>query len=138
MIFCDCKASDSIDISSEEVFIDTKNNICKFNRNAKVSYLYQTDQYTLKADKIVVSYEKKDIKKIEASGNVVFTYDRIQISAKTCSFDLKNVSFSGEIIISDNKIGIIKADKAVYNIESKKIDITSENKVNLVIKSKKI
>jgi lipopolysaccharide export system protein LptA len=173
----------SINTSSDEISVDTKKNICTLSGNAKVSYATQTESYVFTADRIVISYRKKDIEKIEADGKVTltyldlenspnatqrksyifasnkitvlcnekkiekmeadgivtFTYDKLKISSKSCTFDTSRcVSFKDEVVIIDAKIGTVKADKAVYNIDTKNIDIMSKSKVNVIIKNEKI
>jgi lipopolysaccharide export system protein LptA len=173
----------SINTSSDEVSLDTKENICTLKGNAKVSYITQTENYVFTADRIIISYYKKNIEKIKADGKVVFTYldlknpqnaaqknshiftsnritvlcdgknikkiradgmvtfthDKLQISSKICTFDTSRcVIFSDEVVITDNKIGTIRADKAVYNIDTKNIDVMSKDKVNIVIENEKI
>jgi lipopolysaccharide export system protein LptA len=145
-------------ITSTESYVFTANriivsyhekNVDKIEANGKVVFTYldlkdsscstQKRSHIFTSDKMTVLCNGKNVEKVEADGMVTFTYDKLKISSKSCSFDTSRcVSFDGEVVITDNKIGTVKADKAVYNIDTKNVDILAKNKVNLIIKSKRI
>lgn len=126
----------SMDLSSDNVVMDTKNHECLLEGNAEVTCSIGIDKYDFKANKIIVFYNKKEFtkpKNIKAYGKVVFSYGDIKISSKTCIYDMEKVFFENNVVIINKKLGTINADKVVYNMKTKKIDILSDHKVKVII-----
>lgn len=120
----------AIETTSNEILFDTKGKVYTLSGDAKVKF----NENTFNANKIIVKQYPNNSKKpesIEASGKLLFKNNDIEIMADRCICDMQNIIFYNNVFIKEKKIGNIKADSAIYNIESKKVDITADKKVKL-------
>jgi lipopolysaccharide export system protein LptA len=118
---------------------DLNNNTCILNGNAEVKF-GSNGENVFKADSITIEYITKDLKKpkkINARGNIHFYNKDISIKSNYCKFDMTYIEFYDKVIIKNSEFGEIIADQAKYNTKTKKIIITSKNKVKLKISDKK-
>lgn len=128
-----------IDFSSDNVVMNTAAHICSLEGNVLLSLNNDENKYEFRADKIMVFYEKQLIsnpKKVEAFGEVIFSYKELKIYSSYCRYDRDNIFFGGSVLIKDVNLGTINANKAIYNLETKKIDIISNEKVRIVFRNK--
>ena len=131
--------SSAIETNSKEVSIDTKQNICTFSGNAEVIYDKNGKSNVLKADRITIYYNEKNLKspkKIIADGKVFFTNDEFTVNSSSCEFDTKVIKFKENVKIKNKELGEIEADSATYNIDEKKIDIDSKKMVSVKVNQK--
>jgi lipopolysaccharide transport protein LptA len=125
----------AFEISSDDMSIDTKNNTCILTGNAEV----KINDNVFKADKLIIKGDIKSEKpeSIEAFGNINFSKGKdISVKCDECKSDMKHIYFYKNISIVEKNIGEITADSAKYDIQAKKIDITSKKKVKLTINKK--
>jgi lipopolysaccharide export system protein LptA len=120
--------SSAFEASSDDVSFYPKKRSCVLSGNATIIYDEQTK---FRSDKIVISYKKGESKRgsVKASGNVRFCGQGFDVESNTCECDMKSIMFVGGVIIRSAELGEIKADSAVYDIQTKKISITSKKKV---------
>jgi lipopolysaccharide assembly outer membrane protein LptD (OstA) len=121
----------SLETTADEMLIDSEKHIHTLNGNAVAMW----DDKVFKAD-IIVIYKKEDEKmptKITATGNVSYEEKGLIVMSKYCESDMKIVIFTEKVVLKGDEFGVINADKAVYNIETKKVDITASEKVKLLL-----
>ena len=121
----------AFETTADDVEIDTKEGVCVLSGNAVVKY----DNKVFKADKITI-YKKDSEKlpnKIIASGNVSYSDDKYSVTSQKCKGDANYVEFFQDVVIQNKDLGKIEADKARYDVKTKKIDLTSKKKVKLTL-----
>lgn len=120
--------SHAFETSSDDVLFDLKKNSCVLSGNATVIYDKQTK---FRADKIVILYKNSKLMRgsVKASGNIRFCGQEFVVESDACECDMKSITFLGGVTIRSADLGEIKADSAVYDIKTKKINITSKKKV---------
>lgn len=121
----------AFETTADEVEIDTKNGICILSGNAIAKY----ESKIFRADKITVYKDdsEKLPTKITASGHVSYSDGKNSITSQKCEGDMNFVVFSQNVIIEGPDFGKIEADKATYEVKTKKIDLTSKKKVKLTL-----
>ncbi len=127
--------------SSDEMSIDLQQNTYILNGNAVVEYTTSDKLYKFSAQRITIKCKSNninDIQKIEASNNILFCYNDLEISAKTCIFDTKTIIFNDNVTIKNNDTLELQADQAIYNMKTQQIDITSKSKVNITIQNEQL
>lgn len=126
-------SASAFETSSDEISFDLNKKVCVFEGNCEIKFDLHGEG-TFRADHIEVQYKDKDLKKperIDAKKNISFQNNDIKILAETCSFDMKVLKFSKNIVIENSEFGEVTADEASYNIETKKLTISAKNKVKV-------
>ncbi|MDR2667224.1 MAG: hypothetical protein LBB34_03920 [Holosporales bacterium] len=121
----------SLETTADEILMDPEKHVYTLNGNAVAIW----DEKEFKADTIVI-YKKEEEKtptKITAVGNVSYNEKGLHVTSKYCESDMQFVTFTEEVILNSDEIGVINADKAVYNIATKEVDITASKKVKLLL-----
>jgi lipopolysaccharide export system protein LptA len=113
----------ALEMSSDDVCFDSKRKVCILSGNASVTYDKKT---RFRADEIVVSRRER---KAKAYGHVCFESSDFVIESDRCEYDTKSVKFRGGVIVRSNSFGEVRADLAVYDLETKRMSITSKGKV---------
>jgi lipopolysaccharide export system protein LptA len=134
-------STNSFDFASDKVSLDTKNRTCTLSGHAEITGLQGSEVYKFSSERMLVLYDKKNslkVSKVTATGGVHFAYGDIKITSQRCDYNMQTVVFKGEVKINDPKLGAVKADKATYDIKTKKIDILSKTKVNVVLTAKNL
>ena len=124
-------SSFALETNADEISIDSEQGIYTLTGNA----VAKEDEKTFKANKIVI-YKKDSEKrptKINAEGNVVYEDGETVITSDFCDSDMDFVTFSQNVILRGPDFGLIHADEAKYNTTTKKMDLTSKNKVKLIL-----
>ena len=129
-------SSFALETTADEISIDSEQGIYTLTGNA----VAKEDEKTFKADKIVI-YKKNSEKrptKINAEGKVVYEDGETVITSDFCDSDCDSnmdfvVTFSQNVILQGPDFGLIHADKAKYNTTTKAMDLTSKNKVKLIL-----
>jgi lipopolysaccharide export system protein LptA len=127
----ECKAE--IETSADEVSADLNSGTIVLSGKAKVS---RKGVFDFLSDTIKLVYRDKKYTKpkhIEASGCVRFEHKGIIVTASKCRCDMQKVWFTGNVVITSKEIGVINSDSAVYDIDSRKIEILSRKRVTLKI-----
>jgi lipopolysaccharide transport protein LptA len=117
-----------METSADEVDLDVKANVTTLEGNVTVTY----DGKEFKAGKVTMEPGTEKPQKIIAVGNVSFEDAGITVTADKCIYDTEQVKFAGNVVIR-NELGTIKADTATYNLKTKKVEIASNNRVELVL-----
>ncbi|MDR0942696.1 MAG: LptA/OstA family protein [Holosporales bacterium] len=125
----------AMEATADEITIDSQTNVYTLIGNAVAKYKGKV----FKADLIVVYKDEKEKlpEKITARGNVSFNEDGTIITADSCESDKKFVTFYQNVTLKNNEIGVVYADKARYDIETKKMDVTAKNKVKVILSKDK-
>lgn len=124
----------SVITEADTLQISEKNSICELIGNAHVQYTVKDNLYDFKSDLIILKYKKDHcIQKIESFKGVSFQFSGLKITANSCIFINNKVKFMSDVVILDEKFGKIIADEAVYDIDTKIIDVSSKSKVVLTI-----
>lgn len=126
-----CFATETLETTADEVQIDTKLGTCTLSGNAVAKY----DNKIFKADKIVVFKEEseKAPSQIVATGKVLYIDGKNSITSANCECNMISVIFSNGVTINGPDFGKLEADKAIYNIKTKKVDLISSKKVKLTL-----
>ncbi len=79
--------------------------------------------------------DKGDVKKVLANGHVRYSDGIYTVVGKKAEYDpIKSlVIFTGNVVVK-TKSGILKGDKAVFNLKTKKFNMISRKKVRAVFK----
>lgn len=127
-------SSFALETTADEISIDSEEGIYTLVGNA----VAKEDEKTFKADKIIVYKKDSEIypTKINAVGNVVYEKGETVITSDFCDSDMDFVIFSQNVVLQGPDFGLIHADKAKYNTTTKKMDLTSKNKVKLNLDKK--
>lgn len=134
--FCSAVDLPTFTMSSDNIVVDTSRRMCCLDGHAQVSVTRHDDKYDFAATKIEILYSKGKSnlpRKITAFGFVKFTYGDIKISSTTCKYDTQKILFEDQVLIVDKNLGTIRADKATYDVKTKKIEIISKDKVRINI-----
>ncbi len=121
----------AFETSADDIEFDTQNGICILSGNA----VLKNNDNIFKADKITI-YKKDSDKlptKIIAFGNVSYSDGRNSVTSQKCIGNVDSIVFSQNVIVEGVDFGKIEADKAIYSIKAKKIDLTSKKKVKLTL-----
>jgi lipopolysaccharide export system protein LptA len=130
--------TNEVDVCASNVSVNTSKRSCELTGEASVKYRQGSDSYVFNASRIVIYYDKNaKLKRINADGAVSFCCDNFAITAKACFLDTKQVVFEQDVVITNSSLGQVRADKAIYNIAAKKIDVAAETKVRVVVNDKK-
>jgi lipopolysaccharide export system protein LptA len=119
----------ALDTSSDNVYFDLKKKVCILSGNAVIIYDERTK---FRADEIVVSYKKGgdlNYSSARASGNVRFDRPEFTVKSNECECDAGTIKFRGMVLIRGDDFGEIRADCAVYDLNTKRICITSKKGV---------
>ncbi len=134
---CVAREFPEVSVSSDDLMVDINRHMCFLNGHAKVTVTKNNDKYDFFAMKIEILYDKEKTKlpkKITACGFVKFIYGDVKISSDSCQYNMNKILFEDHVFIINKNLGTIKADKAVYDINTKKIDVVSKNKVRVNFK----
>ena len=142
VILFSCLHAGSFETSADSISINKNKKEFSLIGNALAVYKLCQKIYNFKADSIIVVFDENSTsfdvpKNIKANGKVKFSTDGISVTSSSCEFKNNVVSFSGNVEISEKNLGVILADKVMYSMETKKIDITSSSRVKLTLKDVK-
>jgi lipopolysaccharide export system protein LptA len=132
-------SSYAFETTSDEISFDLNSQTCVLNGNSEIKF-GQTDKNTFKANQIKIEYQDKSMKKpkmVKAEGNIHFYNKDISITSDSCSFDMICIEFHENVVIKNAEFGEIIADRAIYNIETKRIAMTAKKKVKMKVCDKK-
>ncbi|HID79943.1 MAG TPA: hypothetical protein EYH48_01530 [Aquifex aeolicus] len=79
--------------------------------------------------------DKGDVKKVSANGHVRYSDETYTIVGKMAEYDPINslVIFTGNVVVKTES-GILKGDKAFFNLKTKRFEMFSNEKVRTVFK----
>ena len=124
----------ALETTADEVSFDPDTGAWIFEKNAEVTFDQDGKENKFKADTITVYCEDKKLdkpKNIKALGHVSFVNEKFKVVSSTCDYDMNDVVFKGDVIITNNELGTIKSDFAKYNVKTKKIYISGKNRVKV-------
>lgn len=128
---------------ADNLSFDFENKICFLNGNASVSFSLKDRDIFFTASRIDVyfSSDDSDLKtpqKIEALSGVKLEIGDMSISALSCVFMKSSgtIEFKGDVKIARPNFDMT-AQKAVYNVETKTIDVRSDKKVRAIVSDEK-
>ena len=121
----------SFETTADEMVIDQEKHIYTLKGKAIATW----DDKVFEADTIIIhkKEEEKIPTKITATNNVLYKEEGLRVTSKYCESDMRFVIFTNNVILEGVEFGVINADNVVYDIKTKKVDITATKKVQLLL-----
>lgn len=126
-------AQEQLDIQSDSLSIDNKENSATFTGNVRVV----RDEVTMNADKVFVDYvEKKqgekvrnDVKLIEATGHVKIVDGKKTITANKAIYDVEadKMTLIDDVVVKEGPENTITGTKMLYDMTQGLITVTSDS-----------
>ena len=115
----------ALEVDADEISIDSDNGVYTLDGNA----VAKEESKIFRADKITV-YKKEPEKhptKIDAAGNVSYEDEKNTITSGACQEKNGFVTFSENVVLTGDAFGTIYADKAVYDTDTRHMDLTVQS-----------